>query len=428
MPMTRPSQKTVQLALAFSLGLSACGGASSGPNSPVPPGGEQRSEKLRVTSPSVPAEDAAALAAGNLAFAVDMHAQVRGMNEGKNFVFSQTGMSLALAMLYAGARTETAAQMASALHFTLPPERLHPAFNALDLALGAPAGGGGEAFRLEIANGSWVQDGFAALPAFLDTLAENYGAGLYVEDFAAAPEPARAEINAWVADQTEDQIKELFPRGTIDASTVLVLANAVFFHGDWATPFLKDSPSRTFHAPGHDVTVPTMVGMHNGGLAQGAGWSAARLDYVGGTTSMIVVVPDAGTFDAFEAGLTAAALAPILAAPGGAGGDVIMPRFKFQTATNLMDPLMALGMVDAFGDADFSGIDGVRDLAVQAVVHQATVAVDEQGTTASAATGIGVGVTSLPPTLVVDRPFLFFIVHRPTGAVLFQGRVLDPSK
>jgi serpin B len=435
MPTTRPTPKTVQLALALlglslapALALPACGGGSSEPNPSVPPGGEQRSEKLRVTSPSVPAEDAAALADGNLAFAVDMHAQVRGMNAGKNFIFSQTSMSLALAMLYAGARDQTASQMASALHFTLPPERLHPAFNALDLALTAPAGSGGEAFRLEIANGSWVQDGFTALPAFLDVLAESYGAGLYVEDFAAAPEPARQAINGWVADQTEDQIKDLFPPGSINDMTVLVLANAVFFHGDWVTPFLKDSPSRAFHAPGGDVTVPMMVGMHNGGLAQGTGWSAARLDYVGGTTSMIVVMPDAGTFDAFEAGLTAEALAPILAAPSSSGGDVIMPRFKFKTATNLRDPLVALGMVDAFDDADFSGIDGKRDLVVQAVVHQATIAVDEKGTTASAATGISVGTTSLPPTLVVDRPFLFFIVHRPTGAVLFQGRVLDPSR
>jgi len=330
-------------------------------------------------------------------------------------------------MLYAGARNQTATQMAEALHFTLPAERLHPAFNALDLALTAPSGDDADAFRLEIANSSWVQNGFAALPSYLDLLAENYGAGLYVQDFAAAAEPARETINAWVADKTEDQIKDLFPPGSITGDTVLVLANAVFFHGDWLTPFMKDSPTGLFHAAGADVNVPMMRGQHNGGIATGSGWSAARLDYVGDTTSMFVVVPDAGTFDAFEAGLTAETIAPILAASS-TNGDIVMPRFKFATPTDLKEPLMALGMTDAFGAGDLSGIDGAPDLVVQAVVHKATIAVDEKGTTASAATGISVGTTSVPETLVVDRPFLFFIVHRPTGAVLFQGRVLDPSR
>jgi serpin B len=425
---TRRTTPRAHLAVALSLALTGCGGASSDPH-PTPGGPEQRSEKLRITAPVVPSEDAAALAAGNLAFALGMHAQVRAANPDKNFIFSQTSMSVALGMLYAGARNQTASQMAAALHFTLPPERLHPAFNALDLALTGPLGNDDDAFRLKIANGSWVQDGFTALPTFLDTLAENYGAGLFVEDFAAAPEPAREKINGWVADQTEDQIKDLFPAGSINSMTVLVLANAVFFHGDWVKPFEGKSANGTFHAPGGDVTVPMMFGDHNGLITSGAGWSAARLDYVGDTTSMVVVVPDAGTFEAFEQGVSADTLAPILASSSGTNGDIVLPRFKFKTATDLKAPLVALGMTDAFGaGADFSGIDGAPDLVVQAVVHQATIAVDEKGTTASAATGISVGITSVPLTLRVDRPFLFFIVHRPTGAVLFQGRVLDPSK
>jgi serpin B len=420
--LTKASKASLAL---VSLALSACGGGRS--PAPGPSGPEQRSDKLRITAPVVSEADAAALAAGNLAFAVDMHAQLRAMNGGKNFIFSQTSISTALAMLYAGARNQTATQMAAALHFTLPPERLHPAFNALDLALTAPAGDDAAAFRLKVANSTWVQQGFPALPGYLDLLAENYGAGLFTQDFATAAEPARETINAWVADRTEDQIKELFPQGTINGDTVLVLANAIFFHGDWVKPFEKDSRNGTFHAAGGDVSVPMMFGDHVGALSSGTGWSAVRLDYVGGTTSMLVVVPDAGTFDAFEAGLTADTLASVLAAPSTIC-DVGLPRFKFQTATALKNPLMALGMTDAFGAADLSGIDGTADLVVQAVVHQATIAVDEKGTTASAATGVSVGVTSVPLSLRVDRPFLFFIVHRPTNAVLFQGRVLDPSK
>ena len=405
----------------------ACGGSSSpSPSAPT----ELRSDKVRATA-AVSPDDAAALAAGNLAFAVDMHLQLRA-TQPDNFIFSQTSISTALAMLYAGAGTTTATEMATALHFGLSADRLHPAFNALDLALTTPpAGSSADTFRLAVANSLWVQDGFAVLPSYLDTLAENYGAGLFVEDFGTNPEDARDQINGWVSDRTEAQIPELFPKGSINTLTRLVLTNAVFFHGDWKTPFKHDATAAApFHALTGDTSVPTMHGEHNAALWSGTGWNAAALDYAGDTTSMIVVVPDAGTFDAFEAGLTATSLGAILAGAQPSGGaDLIMPKFKFETAVGLRDALSALGMPEAFSDgADFSGIDGGRDLSVQSVIHDAIIAVDEKGTTAAAATGIVVGTTSLPPTLVVDRPFLFFIRHNPTGAILFQGRVVDPSK
>ena len=203
-----------------------------------------------------------------------------------------------------------------------------------------------------------------------------------------------------------------------------MLANAVFFHGDWKMPFRHNSADETFHAPSGDVSVPTMHGDRNAALWSGTGWNAAALEYVGATASMIVVVPDAGTFDAFEAGLTASGLSAILAGarPGG-GGNLIMPRFKFNTDVPLNDTLSALGMPEAFTEAaDLSGINGMRDLHVQGVIHKAIISVDEKGTTAAAATGVTIGTTSLPTTLVVDRPFLFFIRHNPTGAILFQGR------
>ena len=416
-----------RLLLVLPLLTAACGNSSSPPS---PPANELRSDKVRVTAPAVSAEDAAALANDNLAFGVDMHLALRSIEPG-NFIFSQTSISTALAMLYAGAATTTAAEMADALNFGLPAERLHPGFNALDLALTTPpAGSNAAAFRLSVANSLWVQDGFAVLPSYLDTLAQNYGAGLFVEDFIGNAEGARDTINGWVSDRTEAQIPELFPTGSINGLTRLVLANAVFFHGDWKKPFAHNSQNETFHALTGDVSVPTMHGAHNAALWSGTGWNAGALDYVGDTTSMIVVVPDAGSFDSFEAGLTASGLSAILAGARPSGGaDLTMPRFKFDTGVALKNVLSALGMPEAFGEgADFSGIDGARDLHVQAVIHKATIAVDEKGTTAAAATGVVVGTTSAPPTLVVDRPFLFFIRHNPTGAILFQGRVIDPSK
>jgi len=216
----------------------------------------------------------------------------------------------------------------------------------------------------------------------------------------------------------------------------LVLADAVYFHGDWIAPFAAGSPSGTFHAAAGDVTVPMMSPPSesaNATLWSGSGWNAAQLSYEGGTTSMVLVVPDAGTFDAFEQGLTADALAGILAPTTQLqDGAVTLPRFKFSFAKSLHDSLQGLGMTDAFEPhvADLSGIDGATDLYVGDVVHQADIAVDEKGTTAAAATAV-IGETAAIvveyPALVIDRPFLFFIVHQPTGALLFAGRVVDPS-
>jgi len=410
--------------------LSGCGGSDGSSPPERPPVNELRSSKLRVTAPAVSSEDGATFANDNLAFSLDMYLALRSSQQG-NFLFSQTSISTALAMLYAGSATSTSAQMADALHFSLPAPRLHAAFNALDLALTTPPPtSNAAAFRLEVANSIWIQKDFSVLPSYLDTLAENYGAGLFVEDFATAPEPARQAINGWVADRTEDQIPTLFPEGSINTLTRLVLANAVFFHGDWKVQFPKNSPNGTFHALSGDVSVPTMHGDHNAGIWSGPGWNAGALDYVGDTVSMIIVVPDAGTFASFEAGLTVESMSAILAGalPSGSA-DLIMPRFKFATDVSLNDTLSALGMPEAFGDgADFSGINGARNLRVQSVIHKAIIAVDEKGTTASAATGVSVGLTSAPPTLIVDRPFLFFIRHNATGAILFEGRVVDPSK
>jgi serpin B len=431
------------LALAV-LTLSACGddhglpladaSAQLATDGAVPPANELLSDKSRALTPAVSSDDATQLAADNLAFGVDLYAQLRTQNPG-NFIFSQTSISLALAMLYAGAANDTAAQMAAALHFALPPERLHPAFDALDLALMAkPSGADASAFQLNIANSIWVQAGFSFLPSYLDLLAENYGAGLFVENFAGAPETARADINGWVSTQTQHMIPQLFDPGSIDTLTRLVLANAVYFHGAWLYGFNPSSPNGTFHAPTGDVGVPMMSNSEgNATLWSGAGWNAAALAYAGGTTSMILLVPDAGTFGAFEQGLTAGGLTTMLTSTSAAMmGIVTMPRFKFSTPSLLNSVLAALGMTDAFAPslADFSAMDGSRDLSVATVIHKAVIAVDEKGTTAAAATGV-VGTTLAIvewPTLIVDRPFLFFIRHNPTGAILFQGRVLDPSQ
>jgi serpin B len=428
--MLGPREIGQNCALAFLLALGAarCGGGGGGSGST---GQEVRSNAARDTAPLVSSDDAATLASDNARFAVDLYQQLRASNSG-NLVFAPASVSIALAMTYAGAATTTASQIATTLHFTLPPERLHPAFDALDLALTAPpAGNDPKAFQLSIANDTWGQQGFPFVPAYLDLLARDYGAGLRTVDFAAAPEAARQAINTRVAQETQQQIQELLATGTIDPATRLVLTDAVFFHGDWKTPFEPHSSDGTFHALSGDVTVPMMKGPQDVTLWSGTGWSAAAMSYVGGTTSMIVVVPDAGTFADFEASFTGDAAAAVLAPHAGATstGGIMLPRFKFRTGVGLAGTLAAMGMTDAFspGAADFSGIDGARDLYISAVIHQANIAVDEQGTTAAAATAVIIRVTGVITSLVVDRPFLFFIRHDPTGAILFAGRVVDAS-
>jgi serpin B len=401
------------------------------------PANEIRSAQPRNMTPTVAPEDATQLAADNLAFGVDLYDQLRAQNTG-NIIFSQTSISLALAMQYAGAANQTAAQMATTLHFTLPPERLHPAFDALDLALTkAPAGASPDQFQLVIANSTWVQTGYSFLTSYLDLLAENYDAGLFAEDFLNSADAARADINRWVSDQTQQKIPELLDPGAVMPTTRLVLADAVFFHGTWATGFLLDASSgTTFHTPTGDKSVSMMWSKGNNATLWGAsGWTAARLAYLGATASMILLVPDAGTFDAFEQGLTADRLATMLS-PSTApmAGIVYLPRFKLATPSPLAGALAALGMTDAFDPAlaDFSGMNGAHDLFITAVIHKAIIEVNEAGTTAAAATGTTTGVLIVidqpGETLVVDRPFLFFVRHDATGAMLFQGRVLDPSQ
>lgn len=422
--------RSLSLSATFSAAvLSACGGggAGAGEGVHVP---AARSSKVRVTGPAVASDDLTQVAADNRHFAVDLYQAVRD-NPG-NLVFSPASISIALAMTFGGARTRTATQMATTLRFGLPAERLHPAFNALDLALnGRGEGASAGAFRLSVVNALWAQRDFAILPAYLDLLAENYGAGVNLVDFSGATETARLTINQWVSEQTAAKIPELLKAGILIQGTRLVLTNAVYFHADWASPFAPKSQDGTFQTPAGPVTVPMMSGPGHVPLWAGDGYQAAAIPYVGGSSSMVLIVPDTGTFSAFEAALTADALDTILAAQTGSGGPLSMPRFKFKGDFSLEGVLNKMGMPDAFNpaDADLSGIDGARDLYIGAVVHQAMIAVDEKGTEAAAATAVVINTTSAALNfLVVDRPFLFAIRDDATGSILFLGRVLDPSR
>jgi serpin B len=394
-----------------------------------------RSAKPRDTAPALPASDLPDLVSGNTAFAFDLY-RVLAQQDG-NLFYSPYSISLALAMTYAGARTETERQMAQALHFTLAQDRLHPAWNGLDLELARRGQGAkgkdGKSFRLNIVNAIWGQKGFQFSSQFLDVLAANYGAGLRLLDFEKAGEAARVTINDWVKQQTEGRIQDLIPQGVIDELTRLVLTNAIYFNAAWAMPFepklTEDGPFTL--ADGNQVTVPMMRQSESLGYAEGPGYQAVELPYDGRELSMVVLLPRPGEFASFERSLDAAQVETILKGLERNQVALVMPKWKFDSQFSLRDALVALGMRDAFTDAaDFSGMTGSRDLYIQAVVHKAFVSVDERGTEAAAATAVLMRLTAAPAQPVevtVDRPFLFLIRDVQTGAILFVGRVMNPK-
>lgn len=338
----------------------------------------------------------------------------------------------ALTMPYAGARGQTRAQMVRVLHAGAFASRAGTAQRSLARALRRSAQASGA--RLESANALWGERTSAFRTPFLDLLAHDYGAPLEREDFKGDFEGARGRINGWVADHTAGHITDLFPPGSITDLTRLVLANALYFKASWAAPFApEDTRDATFHAPGRDVQAPTMSGSAAYPYARVGKLDAISLPYKGKRLSMLILLPETGALRSAEQSLTAARLRRIAHALKPAEVDLSMPRFRVTTELSLNDALSGLGMPRAFSDrAQFGGISSAEPLHIQAVVHKGWIEVGEKGTEAAAATGISVGATSAvsppPKRVAVDRPFLFAVRDDTTGAVLFSGRVEDPTE
>ncbi len=416
--------------LALAILLSACG--PSRPSASL-----AQSSLKRIADPAVPASDLSALVQGDNAFALDMYHSLRSSNG--NLAFSPYSLSVALAMPYAGARGDTEKQMAQALHYTLPQDRLHPAFNRLDQDLakeGQPSSGEAEPMQLKIANAVWAEQTFSFLQSYLDLIAQDYGAGIRLADIIHNADGVRQQINNWVSQQTNNKIKDLIPAGAMDDATRMVLVNAIYFKADWSNEF---DPSNTQDVPftlldGTQVTSKQMSDHFSGvPYSSGDGWQAIELPYVGDTAAMDLIVPDAGRFQNFESSLDAQKLNSIIGSMQPVAIQLAMPKFSFRSTFDMGGTLAGLGMADALDAnlADFSGMTGKRDLYITKVVHRAYIAVDEKGTEAAAATGIVMGLTSImipDKQLTIDRPFLFVIRDVQSGQILFLGRVMDPTK
>jgi serpin B len=379
--------------------------------------------------PTAPAADKTAAAKDNNAFAVDLYGKLRAADG--NLFFSPESISTALAMTYAGARGPTAEQMAKTLHFTLDQEHLHPALGALMADLNG--GGKKRGYQLSVANALWGQKGHDFLPAFLTLLKDDYGAGMHEVDFLKDTEGARQTINGWVEKQTQDKIKDLIAKDVLPPDTQLVLTNAIYFKGDWNTQFKKDATrDGPFQVSAKDkVNVPLMNQTGDFPYFEGDGLQGLEMPYVGKDLSMVVLLPKkADGLPDLEKTLSADRLSDWLSKLHTDEVMVALPKFKLTSQFSLKDTLSAMGMLDAFTDrADFSGMDGQKDLFISAVVHKAFVDVNEEGTEAAAATAVIAQPTAarISPVFRADHPFIFLIRDRRSGSILFVGRVVNPK-
>jgi serpin B len=421
------------LLLVFLLPLGACAfeEATESPAQII------HSDKQRLIAGDVTGSDVKTLVNGDTTFALNLYHQLQKANSDANIFYSPASISVALAMVYAGAKADTEKQMATALNFTLAQDRLHPAFNSLDTALNSRGknskGINGGPFQLHLVNAIWGQKDFAFQPAFLDTLAQNYGAGLRTLDFTKAPDQSRITINDWVRDQTNQKIKDLIPQGAIDTLTRLVLTNAVYFNASWLYQFKEsNTKNQDFNLLNSTkVNVPMMNQTDHFAYSSGNGYQAVELPYDGNELTMLIVLPDAGKFTSVAGAMTSDQLNAIIQSLKQGQVNLTMPKFTFETSFNLNDMLSALGMPLAFtSQADFSGMTGTPNLYISDVFHKAFIAVNEAGTEAAAATAAIIGLTAMPATptvLTIDRPFMFFIRDIQTGTVVFMGDVKNPK-
>lgn len=383
---------------------------------------------------------------GNNEFALDLYGKLCG-KEG-NLFFSPYSISTALAMTYGGARGQTETQMSVVLHFpffakpgpeissTLIRDRQKFAsvFGEIVKDLNERGEEGG--YQLSVANALWGQKGYEFLDEFVELIESNYDGKLNEADFIRATEATRKIINKWVEKKTNNKIQNLIQKGVLDSMTRLVLTNAIYFKGNWARQFKKDN---TKDAPftladGGKVDTAMMNQTAEFGYMETESFQVLELPYVDDELSMIIFLPrEIEGLDEFEKTLTVENLSKWLSRLYKREVIVSVPKFKMTSQFSLASVLKSMGMADAFSsNANFSGINGKKDLFISAVIHKAFVDVNEEGTEAAAATAVGIRLTSVGPSrkpvFMADHPFLFLIRDNHSGSILFIGRVMNPNE
>lgn len=378
--------------------------------------------------------DVSAVVKGCNEFGIELYKELKGQ-EG-NLFFSAYSISTALAMTYAGAKGETESQMAKVLHFTLPQEQLHTAYGKVIVDMNERGKQGN--YQLSIANALWLEQTYKFLESYTSLINKNYDAGLFQVDFKKAFEGVRVKINTWVEEHTNSKIKDLIPSGVLDDLTRLVLTNAIYFKGNWASQYKKEvTKEMPFSVNVNEkIQVPMMYQEHEFKYGADENVQLLEMPYVGNELSMVVILPkQIDSLGEIENILTVDQINSWDKQLHQQEVEVYLPKFKTTKDFMLNAMLVKMGMVNAFqvpsdiNGADFSGISGVKDLYITAAIHKAFVEVNEEGTEAAAATAVDMSTEGVPPPAPIfraDHPFIFFIKDNKSGAILFMGRIVNP--
>jgi len=347
-----------------------------------------------------------------------------------NILFSPYSVSTALSMVYEGAGGETADEMETVFHFIEDPSKRRPAVAMIHKAIN----GEDRDYELNTANALWMQENYSILQDYVDTVVNFYGGEANSLDFSGAPEESRIVINEWVEERTNDRIKDLLPRNSINPEVVLVLTNAIYFKGDWLIEFdVKSTKKEEFHvSPTESVEADTMSLLgERFNYTETGDMQVLELPYTGKDISMIILLPKENNLSDIESTLSCDELGELIDGLKETAVNVYLPKFTFETKYFMKEDLIEMGMPTAFTpSANFTGITEVEMLFIDVVIHQAFIEVNEEGTEAAAATGVVMkrsAATSPSEVFHADHPFIFIIQDRVTGAILFMGRVMAPS-
>ena len=354
----------------------------------------------------------------------------------KNMFFSPISISTALSMVYTGARETTAEEMKSTLGFNLHWRRMPIAFEAL-LQEFEEIGEKEPASILKIANALWLQKEFSLLENFQYILSTHYKGSLIELDFKKVEE-AMEKINQWTNEKTAGKIPKIFERKEDLEGSELVITNAIYFLGNWKESFKeKDTKDLPFYLiSGSEIKVPMMYQKKRFVLAERPSYQALMMDYKDQRLAMIFILPRSiGAIAEIEKTITVEKIEQIVKNTSANEVEVYIPKFTFSYSTELSKNLRKMGMVSAFTDeADFSGITDPKYFKISKVIHKAFVEVNEKGTEAAAVTAITMRVLGGPleppqiPVFKADHPFIFLMYDKQTEAIMFMGRVMDPSK
>lgn len=372
----------------------------------------------------------------NNRFAFDLYSKLRTDPHyyERNLFYSPISMSSALAITYEGARGTTADEIQAAFHFPMDAVTRREGFASLYAGMNQQQ----NQYVLHIANALWAEKTYAFLPDYTRTGKQYYNANVTNLDFITKPEESRVTINRWVEDQTNSKIRDLIPSGTIDPLTRLVITNAVYFYGTWVKQFDKNLTveAEFMVAPGKLTRVQMMERSDADSIfnyTETDSLQVLEMEYTHGTgkaLSMIAILPKGNNLAVVEESLSLQNLSEWRSQFERTRVNVYFPKIKLETKYSMADTLAAMGMPTAFTTAaDFSGMDGTRNLQISDVIHQAYVDVNEEGTEAAAATAVVIKLTSIEvvPEFRADHPFVFLIQDTETGNILFIGRIMNPS-